>query len=72
MTECYSSSPTQTGDHSLYVETARTTHYLDYAMKSRETPESPETTVCLLGSPCTCDNVFSIRQRYRDSPGPKT
>ena len=33
---------------------------------------SPETKVCLLGSPCTCDNVFSIRQRYRDSPGPKT
>ena len=21
---------------------------------------SPETKVCLLGSPCTCDNVFSI------------
>jgi len=33
---------------------------------------SPETKVCLLGSLCTCDNVFSIRQRYRDSPGPKT
>jgi len=33
---------------------------------------SPETKVCLLGSPCTCDNVFSIRQRYHDSPGPKT
>jgi len=33
---------------------------------------SPETKVCLLGSPCTCDNVFSIRQSYRDSPQPKT
>jgi len=33
---------------------------------------SPKTKVCLLGSPCTCDNVFSIRQRYRDSPEPKT
>jgi len=33
---------------------------------------SPETKVCLLGSPCTCDNVFSIRQSYRDSPEPKT
>ena len=33
---------------------------------------SPETKVCLLGAPCTCDNVFSIRQRYRDSLGPKT
>jgi len=33
---------------------------------------SPETKVCLLGSPCTCDNVFSIRQRYCDCPGPKT
>jgi len=33
---------------------------------------SLETKVCLLGSPSTCDNFFSIRQRYRDSPGPKT
>ena len=33
---------------------------------------SPDTKVCLLGSSCTCDNVFSIRQRYRDNPGPKT
>ena len=33
---------------------------------------SRETKVCLLGSPCTCDNVFSIRQRYHDSPRPKT
>jgi len=34
---------------------------------------SPETKVCILGSPCTCDIFFlSIRQRYRESPGPKT
>jgi len=33
---------------------------------------SLETKVCLLGSPSTCDNFFSIRQRYRDSPRPKT
>jgi len=33
---------------------------------------SPKSKVCLLGSPCTCDNVFSIRQHYCDSPGPKT
>ena len=34
---------------------------------------SPETKLCLLGSPCTCElRLCFLNQRYRDSPGPKT